>query len=481
MPYQIQAIDLFVRRIPPPRMDFSIGKGQSLFPAWMRGNVEVRLRMSSPDGNPSYGCAADWPSFGWLDKRADVEPKQKMLELLALIERARQVFLQLPPFDSAFEGWWQAHRQFNRELTTQPSVPLCATFALALIERALIDAMCRSCGLSFFEMLKQRRLGVRVEAIHPELGNFDLAGSLPDRPRPELFIRHTVGLGDPLTDDDLTVDNRIDDGLPQTLQQYVQQQELRYFKVKVCGNEDEDFRRLQRIWQLIADVDPTITLDGNESFATVERLLGFVDRLAKQSPRLFERILLIEQPLSRAMTLDESTTETIRQVAKQKPLIIDEADDDLHAFRSGMDIGYAGVSHKNCKGVFKSLANHALCKSRSDENHRYFLSAEDLTNMPLVAFHQDSAVVAALGLTHAERNAHHFFSALSHLTPRERNTALANYGQLYANSHGDVRLNIRKGKIDVSALQCAGLGIDEIPDWDCMSPLNDWIRELETG
>ena len=43
------------------------------------------------------------------------------------------------------------------------------------------------------------------------------------------------------------------------------------------------------------------------------------------------------------------------------------------------NLGYAGVSHKNCKGVIKGLANAALVARRGG-----LLSAEDLANVVLI-------------------------------------------------------------------------------------------------
>ena len=43
------------------------------------------------------------------------------------------------------------------------------------------------------------------------------------------------------------------------------------------------------------------------------------------------------------------------------------------------------------------------------------LRAEDLTVMPVVSLHQDLTVVAAMGLSNVERNAHHFFAGIARL------------------------------------------------------------------
>jgi hypothetical protein len=406
-------------------------------------------------------------------------PQHKMVELLQLIQLARDTWMALPPQPTAFDAWWEFHQRFGRIETVRRAVPLCATFAAALVERALIDAVCRLNGLSFFQMLRSGRLGFQPARIHPQLPDDAAArGGLPDSPLEKIHVRHTVGLTDWIGDEELNDSNRIGDGLPQSLQQYVAAHGLRYFKIKICGKPQDDLARLERIWRVIRGGDPQITLDGNESFGDAAQLNDFIAEFRSSLPEMFRRVLFVEQPLGRGATLDTSGAEAIREIARDIPLIIDEADGDLHSFRDAAAIGYTGVSHKNCKGIFKSLANLAWCAHRNRQGAGLFLSAEDLTNLPIVALNQDLTVVAALGLAHAERNGHHYFAGLSHLTPAEQQSARRDYGGLYADAAGRIGLNIRDGAVDVSGLQCPGLGLARAPAWDSMTPLESWLAEL---
>jgi hypothetical protein len=49
------------------------------------------------------------------------------------------------------------------------------------------------------------------------------------------------------------------------------------------------------------------------------------------------------------------------------PMIIDESDAELTSLRRALELGYRGTSHKNCKGVFKGLANRCLVESVSSQ------------------------------------------------------------------------------------------------------------------
>src|SRR5690606_41935025 len=101
-----------------------------------------------------------------------------------------------------------------------------------------------------------------------------------------------------------------------------------------------------------------------------------------------------------------------------KPLLSEGARGRPGACRDAIALGYRGVSHQNCKGVVRSLLNAMLVahhNAASGEPGGYFQSAEDLTCLPVVSLQADLAVVASLGITHVERNGHHYFHGLDHL------------------------------------------------------------------
>ena len=88
--------------------------------------------------------------------------------------------------------------------------------------------------------------------------------------------------------------------------------------------------------------------------------------------RLASSIVFIEQPIKR----QNAPPADISALARKKPVIIDESDDSLDAFRARKALGYRGVSSKTCKGLYKSLINAARCKAWGEG---YFMTGEDLT------------------------------------------------------------------------------------------------------
>src|SRR4029079_1722165 len=120
-----------------------------------------------------------------------------------------------------------------------------------------------------------------------------------------------------------------------------------------------------------------------------------------------------------------------------KPVIIDESDDALDAFPREKALGYKGVSAKTCKGIYKSLINHARCAAWGND---YFMTGEDLTIQAGLGLQQDLALVSLLGLTHVERNGHHYVNGMAGVPAAEQDAFLASHPDLYERSFGAVRV-----------------------------------------
>ena len=199
-----------------------------------------------------------------------------------------------------------------------------------------------------------------------------------------------MGLADPIRTGDIARQERLDDGLPQSLEEYIDEQGISYFKIKVNGDLEGDLERLRRIAELLdrTEVPYRVSLDGNEQYREMETFLELMGRMQEERvlDRFYSSIIYIEQPLDRAAALDPALAAGIRSVSARKPMVIDESDEDLGVFKAAVDLGYLGVSSKNCKGVLKALTNQALARHLGED---YFLTGEDLMNLPIVALHQD--------------------------------------------------------------------------------------------
>jgi hypothetical protein len=402
----------------------------------------VRARIRLEDGHEAEGAAAELLAPKWFDKDPALTNEDNFDQLRASLGRAREQYLA----HEARAAWAHA----------SPAKGLVENYGPALLDRALLDALCRALGVSFYRAVQANLVGAgSFEGM--DLGAF--FATL--KPRAAIAARHTVGLVDPITGADQKA--RVNDGLPETLEEVVARYGHRYFKLKVGGDMRADVERLAAIASVLDRIaDPYhVSLDGNEQYEDMQGVvvLWAAMKAAPRLRRLVDSVLFIEQPVKRSRAL-ERKVEGI-----DKPVIIDESDDSLDAFPRAKALGYRGVSSKTCKGIYKSLINRARCAQWGDG---YFMSGEDLTIQAGLALQQDTALASLLGLTHLERNGHHYVNGMAGLPQSEQDAFLAAHPDLYERSHGAVRVKIADGMLSIGSLDCPGYASKVMPDWNTM-------------
>jgi hypothetical protein len=402
----------------------------------------VRCRIRTEDGREAEGAAAELLAPKWFDKNPALSNEDNYEQLRASLRAARERYL--------------AHGMSTAWQHSSPTKGLVENYGPALLDRAVLDALLRCLGISFFQGIKQNVVGAEpFEGI--DLPTF--FSTL--RPQEKIAARHTVGLVDPITAADQK--ERVNDGLPETLEEVVARYGQRWFKLKVGGNARADVERLRAIAAVLDRIAEPYhaSLDGNEQY---EDMAGVAELWSKMKAepklkRLMESIIFIEQPVKRQKALEKKIS------GIDKPVIIDESDDSLDAFPHAKELGYKGVSSKTCKGIYKSLINRARCAAWGNG---YFMSGEDLTIQPGLALQQDLALVALLGLSHLERNGHHYVNGMAGLGKGEQDAFLAAHPDLYERSHGAVRVKITNGDLAIASLACTGYASAAMPDWKSM-------------
>ena len=446
----------------------------------------ARVRIRLGDGRLGTGMAAELLAPKWFDKNPALSNEDNFDQLRTSLGLARELYSNVAS-STAF-GHFTRHYSHQLERAGALALnPLVANYGPALIDRALLDALCRALHLPFHEVMRDNLCGIGATPLCADLRGFDFTGFLAAlRPAPRIAARHTVGLVDPIVRADQS--ERVADGLPETLEEVVQSYGHRWFKLKVAGDVDADLQRLTRIAAVLdrIDDDYRATLDGNEQYDSVDGVLELWGRMRAEPrlARLCSAIVFIEQPIKRQVALLQS----VATLAVHKPVILDESDDALDAFVRGRAMGYTGVSSKTCKGLYKSILNAARCvqwnaqaRDAQAQNApaganpaneaRFFMSAEDLTIQAGLALQQDLALVALLGITHVERNGHHYVNGMAGLPAAEQQAFLVAHPDLYELSHGAVRVRIRDGHLAIGSLGGVGFGSSARVDWQAMLPM----------
>ena len=426
--------------------------------------VFVRAEIELEGGGTSVGASAEMLAPKWFDKRAHLSTEQTAAELRRSLVLARDLYLSRQGFETAF-GLHAARIGAQIAACAAEDIPpLAAGFGPAEIDKAVLDAVLRASATDFFAGMSANIAGLDAR-LTPDLAAGEIAAFLQSRQRLErVAVRHTVGLDDMIEGKGGVADAHETSG-------------ARYFKLKLGGDPEADAARLIRIGRELLTLPYAFktTLDANEQYADLVALGTLVDRLDRDSDLapIADRLLYIEQPMPR----DVTRTSPLGDLAR-RDVIIDEADDSYDAFPQAKSLGCRGISSKSCKGIYKAMLNSARAAKWSGEGRRFFVSGEDLTCQAGLAVQQDLALGAFIGVTHAERNGHHYVDGFDGAPAGEARAFLAAHPDLYSGDGDAVRLAIHEGDLLTGSLVTAGFASGVHPDWATLKPLDVPTRKI---
>ena len=417
----------------------------------------VRVEIEVEGKGRAVGASAEFLVPKWFDKRPHLIPEQTVAELRHSLGIARDLYLTGSGFETAFGLHASRIATQVAACAREDIPPLAAAYGPAEIDKAILDAVLRALGVNFFDGMAQNIAGIDAR-LSPDLRDGDIARFLAGRRRLErVAIRHTVGLDDQVEGAGGVADTRENGG-------------ARYFKLKLNGDLGADSARLIRIGKQLATLsyDYRVTLDANEQYADLTGLSALANRLDHDSALkpIAAKLLYIEQPMPR-----DITGQAPLGALAGRDFIIDEADDCYEAFPVARALGYRGISSKSCKGIYKSIINATRAAKWSARGENYVITSEDLTCQAGLCVQQDLALGALIGVTHAERNGHHYVEGFGDTPAAEAEAYLTAHPDLYVRDGDKIRLAIHDGDLLTGSLTTPGFATAVHPDWSAMSPL----------
>ncbi len=419
--------------------------------------VFVRVEIEVEGKGRGIGASAELLAPKWFDKRPHLAPEDTVADLRRSLRVARDLYLANRGFDTAFGLHAGCIGAQVTACGKQDIAPLAAAFGPAEIDKAILDALLRAAGVNVFDGMADNIAGIDAR-LSLDLDDAAIARFLAGRGRLDrVAVRHTVGMDDRIEGEGGVADATENAG-------------ARYFKLKLNGDPDHDAGRLTRIGNELAMLPYgyKVTLDANEQYADPAALTALVDRLERDRALapIASQLLYIEQPMPRDIT----RASPLGRLAG-RGFIIDEADDSYDAFPAARGLGYHGVSSKSCKGLYKSIINATRAAKWSADGAGYFVSGEDLTCQAGLAVQQDLALGALIGVSHAERNGHHYVDGFAETPAAEADAFLGAHPDLYIGDGGKVRLLIHDGDLLTGSLTAPGFASSVHPDWSTMRPL----------
>jgi len=300
----------------------------------------------------------------------------------------------------------------TRSLPT-PIPKLCTLVVASAFDAAIHDAYGKAFGRSVYETYGPEFVSHDLSLdLGPSFKGEYLDKYVPSAPRARMPVFHSVGASDPLDAADMQGRTRIDDGLPNTLEEWIPRDGLIRFKIKLNGgNLQADFDRVVRIDRIVNRAQAArrvegwqYSLDFNEGCPNVEYLLEFLRRLHEATPTGFDRILYIEQPTARDLAKDRANV--MHQAARLRPVVIDESLTDLDALLLAREMGYTGVALKACKGQ-----SQAMLMAAAAQKFGMFLCVQDLTCPGASLIHSAGIAARVPGNAGIEANARQFVPA----------------------------------------------------------------------
>lgn len=267
--------------------------------------------------------------------------------------------------------------ELNQEFKITERIPkLAAMLAASPLEAAIHDAFGRAQGKNSFDCMTAEYLNEDLSAYLGE----DFIGKYPvdylsDKPKPTMPLYHLVGALDPLSDADIK--SRLNDGYPETLEEWLRSDGITHLKIKLAGNNiDWDVGRIVEVTRICEATAPErnwkLSFDFNEQCPNEDYVIDLLERIERLSNLSFQRLQYIEQPTPRDLTI--RTEMTVHRIARIRPVVIDESLTDLQSLKLARQRGYTGLALKACKGQTECLLMGA-----AGAQYGMFTCVQDLT------------------------------------------------------------------------------------------------------
>jgi L-alanine-DL-glutamate epimerase-like enolase superfamily enzyme len=302
--------------------------------------------------------------------------------------------------------------EVSRQLGLLEPIPkLCTLVVASAFDAAVHDAYGKLHGLNCYHTYGADFMSRDLSFY---LGS-EFKGEYLDRyllkePKPRMPLYHLIGALDPIEESD--IQKRINDGLPETLPEWIRFNGLTHLKIKLNGdNLDWDVERVVYVDRVASEtqrqrgVDKSYySLDFNEKCPNVGYLLEFMNRVKNATPAGFERVQYIEQPTAR--DLKAHPENRMHEAAKLRPVVIDESLIDLDSLQLARQMGYTGAALKACKGQ-----SQALLMGAAAQKYQMFLCVQDLSCPGASLLHSAGLAARVPGVAAIESNARQYVPA----------------------------------------------------------------------
>ncbi len=292
------------------------------------------------DGKRATGTAVQCLAPGFFTG-ADRAYRDDVADMLHVIETACDFAVQVTAgkmaAESVFDLWQRVYMEQAKWANGEGYGPGLWMMGLSVMERAVIDAVCRSKGAALAAAVRANLLGMRLGEMHAELQEFQPALLLPAEP------------------------------------------------------------------VIAVAQEMSLQLLGSERFASITALRDNWEKL-RSTPELaawLSRVSWISQPVNRDTAMSAENEDALLEWEDRPAIVLDESNTGITSAADALDSGYAGVVHRDCRGVMKGIADACLMehRRRTEPGERAILGVGDSLVVGVAGRERDLASAASLGIS----------------------------------------------------------------------------------
>lgn len=349
--------------------------------------LNVKAIVECRDGRRGVGRGSMTMGNVWAWPSAAVSTEKTLAAMVELGERLASLAADGSLWGHPLELTHQWSMHYAAEASAvcarlgaeEPMPRLAQLVAASPLEAAIHDAYGQALGENSYNLLSADYCNRDLSAyLSAEFSGEHLDRYTLRTPKPSMPLYHLVGALDPLSESD--VSNRVGDGLPETLAEWIVADGLTHLKIKLAGDDLKwDVERVVGVERVAAEVQARrgcsqwcYSADFNEKCPNVEYVLEFLAEVRQRAPAAYDRLQYIEQPTHR--DLKAHPENRMHRAAELKPVVIDESLVDFESLLLAREMGYSGVALKACKGH-----SEALLMAAAAQKFGMFLCVQDLT------------------------------------------------------------------------------------------------------
>ncbi|MGI8741420.1 MAG: enolase C-terminal domain-like protein [Bryobacteraceae bacterium] len=381
--------------------------------------INVNSTVRTPDGKVTKGFGSMPMGNVWafpshtMNYDQTLEVMKKLADRISKITAAYKETGHPIDINCALEpAYLKAAAGLERELKLQEPIPKLFTIVTAsAFDAAVHDAYGKAHGLNCYRTYGPEFMKYDLSHyLGPAYKGEYLSQYVLKDPKPRMPMYHLVGAVDPITAADIK--KRVNDGLPETLPEWIRYNGLTHFKIKLNGNQlDWDINRVLTVHNVATETqeqrgvkDWVYSLDFNEKCPNVDYLLDFLRQLKEKSADGYQRVQYVEQPTSRDMKAHRD--QDMHRASQLKPVVIDEALTDIEALLLSREMGYTGAALKACK-----QQSQAMLMAAVGQKNKMFLCVQDLTCPGASLIHSASISARVPGVAAIEANSRQYMPA----------------------------------------------------------------------